>query len=125
MDKFTIRLKGLRFFSRIGVAGQERRVGNDFEVNITISLPADGFRREDLSSTVSYADVYLMAKECMDHEALLLETVAKDISERISEKWPVIEDVSVEITKLSVPIDGMTGSASVEYFRKKNDEIFG
>jgi dihydroneopterin aldolase len=116
---FTIRLEDLHFFSRIGVMEQERVVGNEFRVDIAFDLPSDDFVDEDLSTTISYADVYDYVSECMNTECLLLETVAKRIGEGLLNKYERIFNIRVKICKLSVPVVNMTGCASVEYFSQK------
>lgn len=119
-EYFNIRLEDLRFYSHIGVAEQERLVGNEFRVDMHLKLTADGFRAEELTSTVSYADAYAMVEKVMRQTHLLLESVAMEIADSIGIRWPQVERVSVKITKLSVPIDNMSGSASVEYVCEKD-----
>lgn len=119
MNKFTIRLNGVRFYSRIGVAEQERTVGNEYTVSVTIRYDAGQFKREDLSSTISYAEVYEVVKDKMSEERLLLETVAKDIADEISSRWSEAEEITVGIDKTAPPVAGIVGSCGVEYFWKK------
>lgn len=118
---FLIRLDDLRFHSRIGVFEQERKVGNEFVVDLCFRINADSFESERLDTTVSYADAYDVIKKIMSQEWLLLESVAKEIGSTILLSDNKIEQGSVRIRKLSVPISGMCGSASVEYFFKKSD----
>ena len=113
MGNFKIELKGLRFISRIGVSEQERKVGNEFVVDIAYSFPTSGFSCEDLTSTISYADIYYIVRDEMRREWLLLESVASSISEKIKSGFPQIEKISVSVTKTSVPLDGISGTATV------------
>ncbi len=113
MGSFKIELKGLRFMSRIGVSEQERKVGNEFVVDVAYSFPTCGFIRENLGSTISYADIYSIVRDEMRREWLLLESVAVSISDRIQSKFPQISNIEVSVTKTSVPLDGMSGAASV------------
>lgn len=115
MSRFVIRLENLSFYARIGVEQQERIVGNEFAVDITACCNADVFADEDLDSTVSYAEIYDIVAEEMHRPRLLLETVAREIGERLRRKYEVIESVSVKIVKKAPPIPGIQGSASVEY----------
>lgn len=78
-ETFRITLSDLRFHASIGVADQERKVGNDFRVDMEIMMDASGFSVEQLSTTISYADVYDIISEEMRKEWLLLESVAKTI----------------------------------------------
>lgn len=113
MDSFRIELKGLRFSARIGVSAQERKVGNEFIVDVSYSFPASCFSRETLASTISYANIYDIVHAEMRREWLLLESVALSISEQIKARFSQITKISVSVTKTSVPLDGMSGSASV------------
>ena len=113
--KFTVRLENLRFFSRIGVYSQERCVGNEFAVSVSFAVDASGFVSEDIRSTVSYADVYLIVEEEMKREWLLLESVCASIADRISCRFPCVKDMRVKISKLAPPIPGIQGECSVEY----------
>lgn len=118
-EYFQIRLNNLRFFSHIGVSEQERKVGNEFSVNITILYSAEKFIHEDLSSTISYADVYDLVDREMKKEALLLETVAKHITLNISNQWQECVEIETEICKIHPPITGIIGNCAVKYFYKK------
>lgn len=119
MDSFCIKLNDLRFFSKIGVFSQERVVGNEFKVDCHLEYDASGFIPEDLDSTISYAEIYELIAAEMKKESLLLETVAKRIFDTLRTHWPEIYEGSVEITKLSPPIAGISGNCSVKYFYKK------
>lgn len=117
---FRISLKGLKFYSNIGVFLQEREVGNDFEVDVTVCCKASEFREDKLESTLSYADIFEIVKVIMGEEYLLLETVAKRICDRISGRWPEVEEVVATVRKLAAPIPGIMGNCEVEYFWKKS-----
>ena len=112
---FTIRLKDLLFTASIGVFDQERSVGNQFNVNVEIKTGASEFVTEDLSTSISYADVYDLVSEVMAKEWLLLESAAQNIAEAIDNKYPGIIAARVRLEKLAVPIIGMQGTAEVEY----------
>lgn len=120
MESFTIRLKNLKFYSKIGVFEQERHVGNEFEVNISIKTNAEEFRPEILESSISYADIYDIADEEMKKEWLLLESVAQRIADKITSRYDSIIEIKVEIVKSVPPISGIQGNCSVEYCKVKN-----
>lgn len=120
MNSFLIKLRGLRFYSRIGVYEQERVVGNEFAVDVAVRYGAEHFEDENLSTTISYADIYAIVAEAMQREWMLLESAAKGISERISKRWAEVEEIRVTIEKATPPICGIMGSAAVEYFWKKS-----
>ncbi len=94
---------------------QERKVGNEYEVNICVKMNGSGFEEEQLTTTLSYADIYELVKNIMHQEMLLLETACKRICESIAQNSENVIKVTVEITKLAVPIEGIAGECSVEY----------
>lgn len=115
MGSFVIRLNSLRFFSRIGVEKQERMVGNEFLVDIAVTVPATDFEPENLDTTISYADIYDIVDKEMNVERLLLESTAMEIASAIKKMKQSIGRVEVRITKSAPPISGIQGSATVEY----------
>lgn len=117
---FEIRLNDLHFYSHIGVSDQERKVGNEFSVDISIRYSANEFIDEDLSTTISYADIYDIIKQQMNRDANLLETIAKSITSEISKRWNTCFEIQTEIYKINPPISGIIGNSSVKYFYKKN-----
>lgn len=119
MDKFIIRLDNLRFYSRIGVFDQERAVGNEFSVDVTVETTAAGFESENLDTTISYADIYEVVREAMSREWLLLESVAKSVAESIKQRWESVGEVKIMISKIAAPIPGIQGVCSVEYLSGK------
>ena len=119
MDKFIIRLESLRFYSRIGVFDQERAVGNEFSVDVTVEVAATGFESENLDTTISYADIYEVVREAMSGECMLLESVAKSVAETIKQRWKSVGEVKIKISKLAAPIPGIQGVCSVEYLSAK------
>lgn len=120
MEILRIYLNDLRFNSRIGVSDQERKVGNEYVVDVCVAYDACLFEDEKLDSSISYADVYEEIKEEMRIERQLLESTAICISRRISERWKIAQEIVVKIEKCTPPISGIVGSCGVEYFWKKS-----
>jgi len=115
MERFVIRLEDIHFYSRIGLLDQERKVGNDFRVDVSVETDATNFEYENLNTSISYADIFDIISNQMEEERLLLESTAKSIAEVIKRRWACILDVNVKITKMSPPINGIQGVCSVEY----------
>lgn len=115
MGTFLIRLADMRFYSRIGVYEQERRVGNEFVVNVSVRLDASSFQPECLDTTVSYADVYELVRARMGEEWLLLESVVVAVADDIRKAYPAALGVKVRIDKTVPPITGIQGTCGVEY----------
>lgn len=110
---FSIALSGLHFYAFHGVLPQENTVGNEFVVDISVSFPAVGKIGDDLSKSISYADLFDMIRTEMNLPSLLLEDVCERIAGAVLNRFPIISSGFVRITKLSPPIAACNGSASV------------
>lgn len=119
MEKWTIEIDRMRVRANHGVMPQERLVGNDFEVSLKVEADTDSITRAaetgDLASSVSYADLAGLISEVMAEPEDLLETVARKISRRVSERFPLIKGGSVKVTKLTPPIPAAMAGASVTF----------
>lgn len=115
-DSFEIELCGVRIYARHGVFEQERTVGNEFVVDVKVSIPvSDGARNDELAGTISYADLYACVSREMSRPSRLLEHVAVRIGSSLQAEYPEIISGSVRIEKVSPPISGISGSAAVKY----------
>lgn len=111
-----ISLRGVRFYAHHGVFDQERKVGNEFTVDISVRVPVSyGMRADSLEGTLSYADIYEVASHEMSIPSLTLEHVAIRIATSLRNRWPELLSGSVAVCKVTPPIAGYEGSASVTY----------
>jgi 7,8-dihydroneopterin aldolase/epimerase/oxygenase len=111
---FSIALKKLRFIAFHGVHEEEKLLGNEFEVTVSVQFNEAG-KVVALDDTINYATVFAMVKQRMEIPTALLETVAQDIAQALKAMDSRVGQVSVSIDKLRTPIQGLTGSASVTY----------
>ena len=117
MKHFVIALTDVRIHAFHGVMDQERKVGNEFKVNLRVEIPySPAIKNDNVDDTVSYADLYNIVREEMAIPRCLLETVADSIAERIAGKWPQIKSGQITICKSTPPILKMTGEAEVTLF---------
>lgn len=115
-EEIAISLEGVRFHSFIGVMDQERRVGNEYEVDLTVRIAvSEGMRRDSIEGTVSYADLYEEVKSEMSRPAMTLEYVALTIADRLRRRWPELKGGKIRLAKVAPPIPGIEGMASVTY----------
>lgn len=115
--KFEISLNNLQFYAYHGVFEEERKIGNEFKVSLSVALPCKiEIENDELSDTVSYADLYSIIADEMKKPHRLLEKVAFEIVKRINREYPEIESGKISIEKVHPPIQGMLGSASVILF---------
>ena len=94
---------------------EERAAGNEFEVNIALTIKAPKKKVQSLEHTINYAEVYRITKELFSKRSRLLETMAMEIAEVLKAQFPSINQLSIDIKKLNPPITGFTGSVGVRY----------
>ena len=111
--KFEISLNNLKFYSFHGVLEEERRLGNEYDVSLMVEVECEKVEKDELSSTVSYADLYDIITAEMAIPRNLLEKVAYEIARRTKERFPQVLSGKITVTKLRPPIEGMLGTASV------------
>lgn len=101
----TITLDRLRFFAHHGVMAQERKVGNDFEVTVTVTYDASkAAETDDIAAAINYAEIVEEVRRVMEHPSALLEHVAWQIRRSLSRRFPQIKGGRVKVTKVSPPI---------------------
>ncbi len=93
-------------------------MGNEFEVNISVSIKAPKTKAFSLEETVNYAEVYRIVNEIFSVRKNLLEELASEIAEKLKQQFPSIQKAAIQISKLNPPITSFTGSVSVTYNTK-------
>lgn len=111
----TISAERIRLYARHGVAPQERAVGNEFEVSVSLCYPPalKAAVSDELADTLSYAEIVDIIKKEMKISSKLLEHVAARIAGALLDRWPEIESGSVQVTKIAPPISAHLASTSV------------
>lgn len=113
MDKFII-LKELRFFAHHGVDPQETAVGATFIINLKIKTDySHALLTDELTHTVSYADVYEAVKQEMCIPSKLLEYVGGRILRRLFHDFPTIESIELELIKQNPPMGADCAGAGI------------
>ncbi len=116
-----IRLTGVRAFGHHGVLDHEKRDGQDFVVDVTMTLdlrPAG--TSDDLARTVSYAEVAADVVAVVGgppHD--LIETVAEEIAARTLAR-PLVEAVEVTVHKPQAPVGVPFGDVEVVVRRERD-----
>ncbi len=114
MQQGIIQLNKMKFYAFHGVMEQEKNVGNVFVADIKIYLDlSKAAESDDLSDTVSYAEIFDIIKTEMNIPSNLLEHVAGRILRRIKTQFPKIEKVEFSLAKENPPFGGDLESASV------------
>lgn len=115
-----ILLEGLEFHAFHGVYPHERDSGNWFEVDIEVDTDfTAGAQNDEISGTVNYETLFRIIKDEMEKPSKLLETVAKQIVEKVMDELSAVERVSLKISKLNPPIGGKCRKAAVVMEKKR------
>ncbi len=110
----TISLEGLEFFSYHGFYDEEQKIGNKYSVDIVVTADfSEAARRDRLSATVNYEDIYRITANVMQQPARLLEHIAHRIIEEIRAKYADLEAVEVSVSKFNPPIGGVCHRAKI------------
>lgn len=117
-----ILLKSLKFYAYHGVDAQETTVGAYFTVNLKVKTNfTTAMQTDDLSGTISYADIYNLVKEEMQKPSQLLEHAGGRIIKRLFLEFPPIESIQLELIKDNPPIGAECAGAGVEIYQERND----
>ena len=108
-------LDNVRFFAYHGVGQQEREVGNEFVINLKLKVDiAHAAETDDVTHTVSYADVYENVKAEMEIPSKLLEHVCGRIIKRLFRTFPTVKAIELKLAKRNPPMGADLDAAGVE-----------
>ena len=105
----------MKFHSYIGVYEEEKKIGQNIEIDLIISLSKEIIKNDDINSTLSYGDCYRKIEKIVKASRVdLLETLALDIIKEMKKMNGKIKYVQVNIRKLAVPINGIFDSVEIQ-----------
>jgi len=110
----TIHLHQIKLHAFHGLYKEEKRDGNDFELNLDIVFPAKE-KILRLQQTIDYVEIFDIIKKRMAIPTPLLETVAQDLAQLIHEYDARIHSISITIKKLNPPIPDFVGEVGVSF----------
>ena len=113
MDK--IRINNLKFFTKNGVLAEEKRLGQQVEIDLEMQLSlAEAGRTDDVTQTVNYAEVNeLIAQRVNNHSYDLIEGLASAILDQEQ-----LNKIIIKIRKYSVPMPGLFDNIEIEMERE-------
>ncbi|MDQ0209232.1 dihydroneopterin aldolase [Alkalicoccobacillus murimartini] len=119
MDK--IRLTNMKFYGYHGVFAEENRLGQRFNVDITLEVDlAEAAATDDLTKSIDYGDVFSRVQKIVEGEPKkLLEAVAEQITTELLTAYSILQQCTVVLIKPDPPIPGHYDSVSVEITRSK------
>jgi dihydroneopterin aldolase len=117
-----IELHQMTFYGYHGVLQEERKIGQRFIVDLSLSIDLSKAGKSDnLSDTVNYAEVYDLCRNIVEGEPKkLIEAVAETICEQILHKFSLVEGCTISFVKPDPPIPGYYKSVSVVLTRTRS-----
>ena len=108
MPPDSIHLEGMVFYAYHGSRPEERELGQRFVVDLDVQADLRQAGASDrLEDTVDYSRLYRLVKEVIEGPPRnLLEAVAEEVTRRVLEGFPLVEEVRVRIAKPGVAIKG-------------------
>lgn len=111
-----ILLEDIKIYAYHGVLPEENIIGTYYIINL--ELNADIWKAtetDDLTDTISYAEINDIVHKEMKVPSKLLEHVSGRIINKIHHQFPQISFIKIKITKTSPPMKGEMKGASVEF----------
>ena len=114
----TVALHDLHFFFYHGVLEEEKKIGNNYVVNVSLEFHENAEVITHISGTIDYEEVYNIIRRRMSIPTPLLETVAMEAGNQIHNEFPDLKSIAVAIRKMHPPIEGIQGAAEVTWQKK-------
>lgn len=108
----TVSLKDVKCYALHGFYPEEQFTGNHFLVNIEVTF-TPSIETEDLQKTVNYEELNAIILEEMMNTQRLLETVVKNIMDKVIKAYPFLISADVGIRKMHPPMLGEVGHSFV------------
>lgn len=116
-----VRIQNMMFYGFHGYYEYEREQGQKFFFDVEMCMENDtAVTTDNLNDGVDTARVYDIVKDVSENKRFqLLAALGGAIADRLMEKFPHIDEVTVKIRKPSVPIAGPIDYVEVEVTRHK------
>mgnify|MGYP001172770933 FL=1 len=118
----SIRLKGMRFYGRHGLFGEEAALGQRFELDLEVLLDlASAGASDRMEDSVHYGELFETVRRLVEEERFqLIEALGQAIAEAVLAQDCRIAEAVVTVRKPSAPIPGILDYAEVIIRRKRH-----
>lgn len=108
-------LEDMHFYAYHGCFKEEKIVGNDFLINVSLEADSSLAEKTDqVTDAVDYQKVYDITKEvCMGNKFNLIEKLGRTICDQVKKAFPQISSIEVKIAKMNPPLGGQVKASSV------------
>lgn len=114
-----IAIEGMHFYAHHGYYREEQVIGGQYKVDVYMTTDfSEAAMKDKLDMTINYEVVYALVKEVMKKDSHLIEHVAHEVINKISEKKFDISHIRVRVAKLNPPLKGTVTKVFVELDRQ-------
>jgi 7,8-dihydroneopterin aldolase/epimerase/oxygenase len=111
----TISLEGMKFHAYHGVYEAEKILGTDYLVDVSVKTSIkDAAKTDDVEKTINYETIYQICDQEMLTSRNLIETVVKNIINKMKYQFPNMDSIHVIVRKLNPPLGGRVYASVVE-----------
>ena len=116
-----LRLKNMVFYGHHGVADEERQLGGQFSIDISVWLGDDFYaHNDDLTKVYDYQKMFEIARyHTTEKKYKLIETLAQQIMADLQKVHPNL-GFSVRVRKHQLPIKGVIDFVEYEMTRESS-----
>lgn len=109
---YTVKLNDLKYYAYHGLFPQERKTGNQFLVSVSVSMPLNIAKENDLGTMINYVALKDVVDKYMSLKFDLLEDILGSIKEEFLILYPEASG-EISIKKIQPPFGGSCASSEV------------
>ena len=115
-----IKLHNIQLYANHGCLEEEGKIGSMYRVDLRVKADfTKASKTDQLTDAVDYVHLNTIVKEEMAIRSALLEHVARRILDRCLQEIPMIQKVTVKLSKINPPIGGNVSDVSVIMHKKQ------
>lgn len=115
----SIKVNGLKVYSNHGCLDEEGMIGTYYVFNAELWCDyEEAAISDDLTLTIDYVRVREIAEEIIKVRAKLIETILRKVAIAFKEEFSILDEMSLELVKVSPPMGGEVESVAVTWHEK-------
>lgn len=115
-----ILLEGLEFYAYHGFYPEERKIGGQYKIDLTLEFTFGKVLKSDnLSDTIDYGEVCRVVDEEMKIPSKLIEHLAARIIDRVMVEFESINNIQIKLSKMNPPVKVQMLAVSVELEKER------
>jgi dihydroneopterin aldolase len=120
MHSWQIKIENVKFFSFHGLFPEERVLGNEFILSVSVDRISNESFSENLEQSIDYGVLYSICSEVMQKPVDLLETICEQILEQIQSICSDYILIEISVTKSHPPLGQISGQSTVKLSLSKD-----